>query len=250
MNYQSVADLATDTRRMAWDNISDVDLVVGIPRSGLLAANLVCPHRNAPVTDVDGLFEGRRMDSGERCVEGRSFADLGSVFVVDDSVRSERPPGRGTGSTGTASCSTSRAARCTSRRGGRVRRPPGRGRVDAAGVRVERDPPPRVERRLRGHRRVLCCDPTPAENDDEERYREFLSTVAPGAVPDQRIGHLVTSRLEEYRLETEAWLDEDGVWCDEPVMMDLPSEAARQRRGNRAEYKADVYDATDAPFSS
>lgn len=56
---------------------------------------------------------------------------------------------------------------------------------------------------------VLCRDPTPAENDDGRKYREFLSTVEPTIVPGQRIGHLVTSRLEQYRPKT-GWTNTDS----------------------------------------
>ncbi|QUO46986.1 MULTISPECIES: hypothetical protein [Halorubrum] len=248
MNYKSVADLAADTRRLARDDLSDVDLVVGIPRSGLLAANLVCLHLNVPMTDVDGLCEGRRMDSGERCVEGRSFGDLDSVLVLDDSVRS------GSQMTETRNRLDGHEFPFDLTYGAVYVSPRGPEYVDRWAEVVSM---PRVFEWNAIHHPVLndacveidgvlCRDPTPAENDDGERYREFLSTVAPGVVPDQRIGRLVTSRLEKYRPETEAWLDEHGVRYDELMMMDLSSKAARQRRGNDAEYKADVYDATDA----
>jgi orotate phosphoribosyltransferase len=92
---------------------------------------------------------------------------------------------------------------------------------------------------------ILCRDPTPEENDDGERYREFLSEVEPNLVPNQRIGNLVTSRLEKYRPETERWLDEHGIRYDTLTMIDLPSKQARQERGNHARHKANVYESTD-----
>lgn len=248
MNYKSIADLSVDTRRLARGNLPDVDLVVGIPRSGLLAANLLCLHLNVPMTDVDRLCEGRLIDTGERYTEDHSFRDLDSVLVVDDSVRS------GSQMTETRNrlekhdfpFDLSYAAIYVSSRG--------REYVDHW---AEFVPRPRVfEWNVIHHPilnnacvdidGVLCRDPTKAENDDGERYREFLSTVEPFIVPDQRIGHLVTNRLEKYRPETEDWLDEHGVRYDELVMMDLPSKKARQERGNHAKHKADVYDSTDA----
>jgi len=42
----------------------DIDLIVGIPRSGLLVANLMVLHRNLPMTDVIGLHDGRLTDTG------------------------------------------------------------------------------------------------------------------------------------------------------------------------------------------
>ncbi|MFC6793795.1 orotate phosphoribosyltransferase [Halobaculum halobium] len=202
------------------------------------------------MTDVDGLCEGRLLDTGERYREDRSFRDLDSVLVIDDSVRS------GAQMTKTRNrleeldlpFDVSYAAVYVSREGHRY--------VDYWGEIVPR---PRVfEWNLMHHPLlqnscvdidgVLCRDPTPEENDDGERYREFLTEVEPNIVPNQQIGHLVTSRLETYRTETEEWLDEHGFQYDRLVMMDLPSKEARQAQGNHAQHKANVYDSTDAPL--
>jgi orotate phosphoribosyltransferase len=87
MNYRSIADLSADVRRFARKDLPDVDLIVGIPRSGLLAANLLCLHLNVPMTDVDRLCENRLIDTGERYAEDPSLRDFDSVLVVDDYVR-------------------------------------------------------------------------------------------------------------------------------------------------------------------
>ena len=64
MNYRSVADLnETLTSRLSVIP-RDIDLVVGIPRSGMLAANLLALHLNLPVIDVEGFIEGRRLGCG------------------------------------------------------------------------------------------------------------------------------------------------------------------------------------------
>ncbi|WP_336336266.1 orotate phosphoribosyltransferase [Haloarcula brevis] len=93
---------------------------------------------------------------------------------------------------------------------------------------------------------ILCRDPTPTENDDGANYRDFLTTVRPKCVPSVSIGRIVTCRLERYREETAAWLDEHGIEYDELVMMQYPNKAARVAAGDHAEYKADVYQSTDA----
>jgi len=87
MNYKSISDLNDDTRQFVQEYLHDIDLVVGIPRSGLLAANFLCLHLNVPMTDVDRLCENRLIDTGERYAEDPSFRDFDSVLVVDDSVR-------------------------------------------------------------------------------------------------------------------------------------------------------------------
>jgi orotate phosphoribosyltransferase len=250
MHYKSVADLNADTRRFVEENALDVDLVVGIPRSGLLAANLLCLYLDVPMTDVDRFCEGRLMDTGARHETGRTFDDVDSVLVVDDSVRS------GSQMTETRSRLDELDLPVDIAYGAIYISPQGHKYVDHWAEVVS---PPRVfEWNLIHHPvlkyscvdidGVLCRDPTSEENDDGDRYREFLSGVAPRIVPNQRIGHLVTSRLEKYRPETERWLDDHGIRYDTLTMMDLPSKQARQERGNHARHKADAYDSTDAPL--
>ena len=67
----------------------DIDLVVGIPRSGLLAANILALHLNLPLTDLDGLLEGRLIKSGNRLssdIKDRVAILNGKILIVDDSV--------------------------------------------------------------------------------------------------------------------------------------------------------------------
>lgn len=88
---------------------------------------------------------------------------------------------------------------------------------------------------------ILCLDPTVEENDDGLEYRSFLQCAVPRWRPTERVGWLVTSRLEKYRPETEAWLDRNGVRYDELIMLDLPSAEARRAAGSHGSYKAEVY---------
>jgi len=64
MNYRTVEDLSADTRRFAHDLSRDIDLIAGIPRSGLLAANLLCLHLDVPMVDIDGLCRGEPSTPG------------------------------------------------------------------------------------------------------------------------------------------------------------------------------------------
>lgn len=248
MNYRTVADINADTHRLAKDLPQDIDLVVGIPRSGLLAANLLCLHLDVPMTDVESLCSGRILDSGSRCVDEQSLEELDSVVVVDDSVL-----------TGNQMTETRRrleeydfpfdlhysAVYISSR---------GHQHVDYWSEVVHS---PRIfEWNILHHTRldefcvdidgVLCRDPTSEENDDGENYREFLTEVEPNVVPSQEIGWLVTARLEKYRPETEVWLDEHGIDYDTLVMMDVPDMETRRERGNHGQFKADVYESTGA----
>ncbi len=203
------------------------------------------------MTDVDGLCEGRILKTGYRHDGGSgTFSDVDTVLVVDDSVSSGRQM------TETRSRLEEFDFPFRIEYGAIYISSKGYQYVDHWGEVVGK---PRVfEWNLLHHPMlknacvdidgVLCRDPTPEENDDGANYREFLTGVDPYVVPTERIGWLVTCRLEKYREQTEAWLAEHGVEYDELVMMDLPSKEARRAEGNHAEYKAEVYRSTGATF--
>ena len=248
MNYKSIKNMNTDTCRLAESLPRDIDLVAGIPRSGLLAANLLCLHLDVPMVDIDGLCEGRLFDTGSRFDGRDSLDEFDSVLVVDDSVLTggQMTETRDRLASHDFPFDVAYAAVYVS--------PEGHQHVDYWGEVV---PAPRIfEWNVLHHTKlskfcvdidgVLCRDPTPAENDDGDNYREFLATVEPNFVPKRRIGSLVTSRLERYRPETERWLADHGIEYDQLVMMDVPDMETRRKQGNHGEYKADVYDSTDA----
>lgn len=249
MNYRSIADLNDDIKAWA-PTLRDVDLVVGVPRSGLLAGTILALHLNVPLTDLDGFLESRAFATGER-FEGDVDAQPERVLILDDSVLS--------GSAMTEARDKVAAASIPAETeivfGAVYVSPEGKSFVDSYADVVSF---PRVfEWNLMHHPGVvpkscfdldgvLCRDPTPRENDDGERYREFISTVEPLVVPSKPIGWIVTARLEKYREETEAWLENHGIEYGELIMLDLSDKETRQRLGNHGEFKAQVYSDCDA----
>jgi len=250
MNYRSVADLNEDIKRWVPQLPKDVDLVVGIPRSGLLAANLTALQLNVPLTDLDGFLTGRVLSTGER-FEDDPESTPRRVLVLDDSVLS----GSSMAEARQRVADTDLPMETEVVFGAVYISPRGKRLVDTYADVVS---PPRVfEWNLMHHPTVvpkscfdldgvLCRDPTPEENDDGPRYREFISTVDPRVVPSTRIGWIVTARLEKYREPTEAWLDRHGFEYDELIMLDLPSAKERRRRASHAQYKARMYHETGA----
>ncbi|MCA9090880.1 MAG: hypothetical protein KDA90_19840 [Planctomycetaceae bacterium] len=66
---------------------------------------------------------------------------------------------------------------------------------------------------------ILCRDCTPEEDDDGERYLEFLRTARPRYLPRREpVKMIVTGRREKYRAETMAWLDRHGVGVEQLIM--------------------------------
>lgn len=245
MNYRSIADLNVAIKQWISELPEDLDLIVGVPRSGLLVAILLGFYLNLPITDVEGLCEGRILQAGQR-LGSAEIPDLSTehkVLVVDDSVNSG------------------------------IQMKQVRLRIESAGL------PHRINYAAvyvspQGHRYVdywyevvdlprvfewnvmhhgilanscvdidgvLCRDPTERENDDGEKYQRFLTNVKPLIIPTKTIGWLVTCRLEKYRELTEEWLKKHRIRYKQLIMMDLPDKKTRLALGNHVKFKAEVY---------
>ncbi|MET0373106.1 MAG: phosphoribosyltransferase, partial [Rhizorhabdus sp.] len=91
MEYRSFADLAASIIRNSYRLPADIDLIVGIPRSGMLAANMIATHLNLPFVDLESYLAGLRPFVGRTVretmrVDGSAAPDR--VLVVDDSILS------------------------------------------------------------------------------------------------------------------------------------------------------------------
>ncbi len=248
MNFRSIADLDDTIVGNLHKVPRDTRLVVGVPRSGLLAASMLALHLNLPLTDVEGLLQGRLIQSGRR-MDGTRLDGVfgGPILVLDDSV-----------SSGDAML---RARERLSSLGPEVN-------IRFAAVYVRPESPKVVDihfEAIRGDRifewnmmhhghvlgrccldidGVLCVDPSPEQNDDGPAYRTFLREARPLWIPTVPVAFLVTSRLEKYREPTETWLHRHGVQYGELRMLDLPSARARQAARAHASFKAQVYRST------
>ncbi len=246
MNYRSVAQLSAQVWSWSRKLPPDLDLVVGIPRSGLLAAHLVALYRNLPLTDIDGLLGGwTPTGSGAAPVaeNGAHPAKL-KVLVVDDSVRS--------GEAMRKARETITAARLPHEiyYGAVYVRPDSTHFVDFF---CEALPVPRVFEWNMLHKEqtscfcieldgVLCEAPPLPLQGDEMRERELLESLPPLHLPTRKVGWVVAGRPEEYRSLTEEWLARHGVEYGELIMV-----AGAERRGAPpVERRAEIYQRTAA----
>jgi orotate phosphoribosyltransferase len=257
MNFRSIAQLSSQL--LHWSRgLPPVDVVAGIPRSGLLAANILGLYLNAPVTDIDGLLASRCFSSGRRgrtrgSQAGGTSADADllstprTVLILDDSL--------GTGQSMRTVKERILAAALPHRiLYGAVYIIAEQ--IDKVDHYCEILSSPRVfEWNVLHHPLlanscvdmdgVLCRDPTEDANDDGPAYGAFLQSARPHLIPTTKIGWIVTSRLERYRHQTEEWLDKFGIAYDNLVMLDYPSGEWRQRLGIHSAFKAEVYASTN-----
>lgn len=247
MHFRSVADLSTTITNNLDRLPHGLDLIVGIPRSGLLAANLVALHLNKPMTDLEGFLAGRVLTGGERLnpnlTQKASERKTPRVLVIDDSICSGRAMDEARRRIAAVDPSAElffAAVYATHR---------SEMQIDLA---FERCPLPRVFEWNLMHSGqlahscvdidgVLCVDPTEEQNDDGPRYAEFLENAPPLLLPTYPVHALVTCRLEKYRRATETWLAKHGVKYQKLVMLDLPNKAARIAANPHGRFKAGVY---------
>jgi uncharacterized HAD superfamily protein/adenine/guanine phosphoribosyltransferase-like PRPP-binding protein len=249
--YVSIAQLSADIRTKLHTVPRDIELVVGIPRSGMIPAYMIGLFTNRLVVDLETFLANGQAGHGQTRAVGAKLVEpfaAKHILLVDDSLR-----------TGDS------MKRCVQR----VRDAGFKGKVTTCAVivvpekGVEVDlffremPHPRIfEWNAFHHPQVanscfdldgiLCVDPTSHENDDGPRYLEFLRTARPLIIPTQRIGHIVSARLEKYRAQTEKWLADHDISYGQLHLIDLPSAAERRRLGSHASHKAKIYKDTNA----
>lgn len=244
ISFRSYADLNTTIKNSISLVPKDIDLIVGIPRSGLLVANLVALYLNKPLVDLEGLIKKRTFSGGLRLNNKlTNFSKINKVLVIDDSLNSGA-------SLEKAKTKIKEAKLKQKILYSVVYLKPGQeNKVDFY---FEHCPLPRVfEWNLFHHDilnrssvdidGILCRDPTEEENDDGIKYLEFIRTVPPQIIPTVEISHLVTCRLEKYRKETEKWLRKNNIKYKNLIMMPFRTKEERVLAGNHAAFKADEF---------
>jgi uncharacterized HAD superfamily protein len=222
----------------------DIDLIIGIPRSGILPATLLALYCHKPFMSLNEFLGGLSPLGGERTKDSFQLnKGTINVLVVDDSINSgnalnisKQKLAEVKGEFNFIFCciySTDEA----------------KDKVDIFFEIIEN---PRIfEWNLTRSwvysnscvdiDGVLCVDPTEEQNDDGEKYREFILNAVPKYLPKVKIKYLVTSRLEKYRYETEKWLKMQNIEYQELFMLDLPNKEIRQKLNCHGKFKAEVY---------
>lgn len=249
MIYTTYQDMATAIRKNLWKVPQDIDLIVGIPRSGMIAALMLAELMNKRCVDLDSFCEGRMMSTGGR---GRLIYDSGKpcrkVLVLDDTV-----------------------FQGNAMRKARERLRPLAGSYDilygcvyAEGVGAKalvhlwlEDNYHPMERwyfyewnilHHYGKRTMYTMwdiDGLVCKEPPDERltgvYEAYLPDAVPMVIPTTTVGAFVTYRLEKYRDITEAWLQRQGICYDRLLMFDAPDYQARKALCSPARYKAQHY---------
>lgn len=249
LNYRSITQMNMLIRENLYIIPEEVDVIVGIPRSGMLPATLIALLLNKPLFSMNDLISDSDKDEEYSFSTRVKLAkyDNPTALIVDDScftgrsiLKAKERLKEKTDINPLYACIyvTSESKNC----------------VDLWFEICEQ--PRMFEWNIMNHGLlsgacldldgVLCYDPTEEENDDGEKYIEFIKNAKPLFVPQHKIGAIVTSRLEKYRDITEGWLRSQGITYDYLIMMDLPDMETRRRLGNHGAFKASVYGNSEA----
>lgn len=239
LSFRTVGDMAA----LIANNLHRIDrkqfdVVVGIPRSGMLPASMIATMLQLPLADPvgygKGIVHGR---SGKAETAGKR------VLLVDDSCNKGAAMAR----------AVSQLPRGTKATRLAIFGPYQVEPSSVCDISFETVHGPRVFawnwcKHIRLPRwgfdmdGVLCRDNSKAENDDGPRYAEFLRGAEPLFIPQRQIGHIITGRIERYRGETESWLKRHGVQYESLTMAPFASKAERmaamKQDGGRGGWKA------------
>lgn len=228
MRFISYAELAQDVRIWA-ESLGCYEVVLGVPRSGLIPATMLAMAWNCKLSTPDLYKENKFLNGGQR---DRGVFD-GRVLLVEDSWLTGN-------SLKTAHKLVPKADIGVVYANEELKIPYARV-IDM----------PRVFEWNVFHHfwlqescvdidGVLCVDPTKEENDDGPKYVHFLRTAKPKWIPTVKVGHLVTSRLEKYRSLTETWLAAHNVNYENLYMLDCKDARERRRQNLHARHKATI----------
>jgi len=86
---------------------------------------------------------------------------------------------------------------------------------------------------------VVCENCPPGVDFNEDLYINWIKNAKPYLIPTFEIDFIVSCRLEKYRPSTEAWLCRHNVKYKELILWDIPSKDKRE--GRYAEYKIEQF---------
>lgn len=248
MNFVTFNQLNCDIIKNISKIPADTQVLVGIPRSGLLLANILALYMNLPMSDLDSFCAGKLYTTGLSKINrqwAESFEELDNILVIDDSVAGG----------GSISRAKEKINSCKQLQGKNIKYLAGYVQSDSKKLvdfyfRII-EQPRMFEWNYLHHRGIekccfdidgiLCEDPSALQNDDGELYRDFLINAKTKFRPTATIGHLVSSRLEKYRPDTENWLLKNNISFGNLHLLNVKTAKERQRFGCHAQFKAEIY---------
>jgi len=256
MKYITISDLSETIRKNLWKIPRDIDFIIGVPRSGMIGASMIASFLNVPLIDVNSFINGLEPYGGLRLnYFTNKHIKTNKVLVIDDTVSS----GRAMNETRKKISESGRQFQfiymCIYLEGW------GEESVDLylEDVRKYTENFTKVvvyEWNIFQHHQdhmihclydidgVLCLEPPDERN--EEEYLNYIKNAIPLFIPRQKLGGIITYRLNKNREITEEWLKNNGIEYDCLAMFKANTWEERNKSGISPEvYKGNFYKMND-----
>lgn len=220
---------------------NDIDLIIGIPRSGLLVGGLVAEYINKPIMDLYSVNEHYKNLNLNPMASKTPLVDLSKVkkvLLVDDTVYA--------GTTMKNAIAFIKenfnfeiVTYC-------IFVKPGMGKnCDIFCQETEHFIPWNILKVSAGEACFdmdgVLCEEVPAKFDtDDSNYVEFIRNSRQLFRPDRKLNTIITGRLEKYRGVTEEWLKKHNIQYDRLIMLNVKNVNERNRM-DVGKYKAEQY---------
>lgn len=239
-NYKSYRSLVSTIQKNSY-RFTGFNLVVGVPRSGIFPASILATHLNIPFATLSDLLNGSDIVTGFRQLRSQPSPSKIKVLIVDDSVNSGRQIRSVHNMLEHTTLEYKTLAVYSTSEGAK--------HIDYY---LEEVSYPRVfEWNILNHEiatracydldGVLCANPSPQDTSNESSYVNFIKNALPLHIPSHPIRAIVTSRLEQYRDETEEWLTRNGICYEELYMLNGLSAGQRLSLMMHAVFKSSIF---------
>jgi hypoxanthine phosphoribosyltransferase len=239
----SFSDLHSLINRNLWQIPNTIDLVIGIPRSGLVPASHIATSLNTPLLTLNDVAQKRSTKQLYTIRLIKEAEKPEHVLIVDDTTNTGLRMSQavklinerwgGVKITTLAVCSALNSSFIPDIAFSKSITP----RIFAWNMFNHDELTSRIAVDLDG---ILCVDPNVEQNDDGKNYSGFLLQAEPKIKPMKQVRAIITGRLEKYRLETQEWLFANSISYLELFMNDAPT--AYYRRNEKFERGALVVD--------
>lgn len=253
INYRSYSDLCDILLTNKHKLPTGIDLVIGVPRSGMTPANILANILDCGVVDFYSYLKNVNVKGGLRYKnkEKKAF-EYKKVLVFDDSIVTGTS--NNTIRTELNKLSSNKDVKFLF--GVVYATNKSKELIDFYFELVEY---PRVfQWNIFNHDiienasfdldGVLCIDVPEVYNDDGEKYIKYIENVDVLIKPGRVIDRIVTCRLEKYREITEKWLIKNDIKYNELIMLNLPDGKERRLWNKYGEFKAQNYKSKHSLF--
>lgn len=236
MNYKSFNDLNDCILKNLYKFPHDADLIVGIPRSGMLPANLLALYLNKPYTSIEQFQNGVIYANGYRNIDNKNIK---KIIIIDDSINTGLQMNKAKEQLKNHQVEKIFSAVYASSQS-----------INKVNIYCEIVSQPRmfqwnifnhgfIENSMFDIDGVLCSDPK--VDDDGELYINEITNAKPLYIPKYTIDTIITCRLEKYRDITEKWLKDNGVKYKKLIMLPFKTKAERVAWGKHGIWKGEKF---------